>query len=332
MCGLFNIYLFVFFINSCLVFCAELSFVKLDNCFVKINGGCMYKNGPGGKDTYIKNVSPFIVCDHRVTNKDYKDIMIWARDNGLKESVDILVPDYNVDSINRYGRYNINCGRLTDYFLDDKYNDYPVVGITYRQMLEYIRLKSKKDHVKYRLLSDDEYDFLIYEVRNSFVNGDLKIVQNDYFDDGFKGMIDFGNDSIKLENIKIREHNLKNKKSICGKKNIQAEKPLMEYDFRYFYNLRHKGLDINAGYPFYTNVYRYNPNGFLIYDLIGNLYEITCREKDLSEYCDVEMYDFILCGGSCFDFYESIIENVPKFYDDYDSVRFDRGFRLAMDV
>ena len=329
MCGFFNIFLFVLFVSSCDIFCSDSNYVKLDNCFVKINGGFMYKNGPGSKDTYIKHVDPFIVCDHRVTNKDYKDVMIWARDKGLEESVNKLIPDYSEIPIDMYGRYNINCARLTDYFLNEKYNDYPVVGITYEQIVEYIRLKSMMDNVTYRLLSDDEYDFLVYEVKNTFEDGDLQIVQNKCFDDGFKSMIDLCNDSIRLENIKIKGA----KKSICGKKKTKGiEKPLIKYDFKHFYNLRERGLDINAGYPFYTSIYKYSPNGFLVYDLVGNLYEITCREKDLSKYCNVEEYDFILCGGSCFNFYDNVVGKVPSFYDNYDSFRCDRGFRLAMDA
>ena len=88
----------------------------------------------------------------------------------------------------------------------------------------------------------------------------------------------------------------------------------------------------------FTQSYKYKPNGFLIYDLIGNTYEITKdyfneaedfnmnkKDEDLSE-----KLVFTLCGGSCFDYYDNVkIEQ--KFEDRYDSVRFDRGFRLVID-
>lgn len=319
-------------ISTICVDCNQLNFVKSSDSFVKINGGFMYKNGPGNANSTLVKVNSFYVKDRKVTNRDYRDIMLFARDRGLNRSVDILVPDYTL-SIETLNMYGIGCDRLTSYFLDPKYDDYPVVGLTYEQILEYIRLKSEKDGVRYRLLTDDEYDFLIYEVSNVYSGGDVKIIQNECFDDTFKNLVELKNDAIRLENLKIREENIKNKHKLCGKKkNPGIEKNLLKYDFMSYYNLRPKGLALGYSRPFYTSVYKYSPNGFLIYDLIGNLYEVTCRESDLSEYSDVENYSFILCGGSCFDFYDDIINDVPKFYDYYDTIRYDRGFRLVKDV
>ena len=293
----------------------------------------MYRNGCGNRNTSIAKVGDFYVQQGKVSNKVYRDMIVWANKTGNKESADLMIPDYSyLDENNKDG---ITCNRLTDYFLDPKYDDYPVVGITYQQILEFIRLKSKKDGVKYRLMTNEEYEFLIYDVKNVRINGDTKIIQNESFDDVIKNKIAEENERIKLDNIIIKQKAKKNKKKLCGRKAMSSEfkeRELVNYNFKEYYNLRYKGLEINSKKPFYTNIYSHSPNDLLIYDLVGNVYEITCQEKDLSEYSDAEDYVFTLRGGSCFDFYEDIVEEVPAFYEGYDDVRYDRGFRLVKDA
>ena len=323
------------------------TYKKLGGSFIFINGGLMYKNGFGNRDTSIVKVAPFIVSDHKVTNKEYRDIMLWARDNSLEKSLDLLVPDYSTIS-EAYERYGINCDVLTNYFLDPRYDNYPVVGLKYEQIIEFLKLKSKKDKVKYRLMNEDEFDFLVNEVKNVNINGDLRILQNNLFDDSIKKQIARDNElsdvtALDFKTPKSTKNGArflcwKTDKSLCGGKKKKVKKvvsrSLALYNPVNYYNLRLNSFSLNEANPFYSDVYRYLPNEFLVYDLIGNLYEITFSHKDISEFnvSDFNDYYFVLCGGSCFDYYEDIASNIPKFFDTYDAIRCDRGFRLVRDL
>jgi formylglycine-generating enzyme required for sulfatase activity len=319
---------------------------------IYIPGGMMYRNGIGNKNSKLIRVSPFLVYDHKVSNKEYRDVLKIAKKRKLRKQkfLQKLVPDYS-GARETLSSYKINESTLTDYFL--KNDNSPVVGLTYFQILEFIKLKSEIDGKKYRLMTPDEFDFCVYEVKNVRKDDDIEIVQMEFFDENIKNQIQIINEGIIAENNEIDNKMNKDKKKKKKKKskknkngdvgvgnmnNYAEKKPLKIYRPSDYFNLREKVFKYNSTSPMFTQSYKYKPNGFLIYDLIGNTYEITKdyfneaedfnmnkKDEDLSE-----KLVFTLCGGSCFDYYDNVkIEQ--KFEDRYDSVRYDRGFRLVID-
>ena len=319
---------------------------------IYIPGGMMYRNGIGNKDSKLIKVNPFLVYDHKITNKEYRDVLTKAKNKRLRnvEFLKKLVPDYR--GVNEsLSSYRINESTLTNYFL--KNDDCPVVGLTYFQIMEFIKLKSEIDGKKYRLMTPDEFDFCVYEVKNVKRNGDIEIEQMDFFDDNIKKRIQIINEGIISENNEIdkklnkgkdkkknkkKKKNIKNKGGVGNIDNYIDKKPLKIYRPSDYFNLREKVFKYNVSGPMYTQSYKYKPNGFLIYDLIGNTYEITKDYFNEAEDFNISKKDedineklvFTLCGGSCFDYYDNVkIEQ--KFEDRYDSIRYDRGFRLVID-
>lgn len=318
---------------------------------IYIPGGMMYRNGIGNKNSKLIRVNPFLVYDHKVSNKEYRDVLKIAKKRNLRKQkfLQKLVPDYS-GARETLSSYKINESTLTEYFL--KNDNSPVVGLTYFQILEFIKLKSEIDGKKYRLMTPDEFDFCVYEVKNVRKDDDIEIVQMEFFDENIKNQIQIINDGILAENNEIDRKMNKDKKKNKKKKknknksnggvgnmnNYVEKKSLKIYRPSDYFNLREKVFKYNSTSPMFTQSYKYKPNGFLIYDLIGNTYEITKdyfneaedfnmnkKDEDLSE-----KLVFTLCGGSCFDYYDNVkIEQ--KFEDRYDSVRYDRGFRLVID-
>ena len=317
---------------------------------IYIPGGMMYRNGIGNKNSKLIRVNPFFVYDHKVSNKEYRDVLKIAKKRKLRKQkfLQKLVPDYS-GARETLSSYKINESTLTDYFL--RCDNSPVVGLTYFQILEFIKLKSEIDGKKYRLMTPDEFDFCAYEVKNVRKDDDIEIVQMEFFDENIKNQIQIVNEGIIAENAendkkknKNKKKNKKNKKNkkvsggVGNMNNYREKKSLKIYSPSDYFNLREKVFKYNSKSPMFTQSYKYKPNGFLIYDLIGNTYEITKdyfneaedfnmnkKDEDLSE-----KLVFTLCGGSCFDYYDNVkIEQ--KFEDRYDSVRFDRGFRLVID-
>ena len=321
---------------------------------IYIPGGMMYRNGIGNKNSKLIRVNPFLVYDHKITNKEYRDVLKIAIKKRLRKNSFIkkLVPDYSLAK-ESLSSYNINESTLTRYFL--KEDNSPVVGLTYFQIMEFIRLKSEIDGKKYRLMTPDEFDFCAYEVKNIKKDDDIEIEQMEFFDDNIRKRIQIINDNIIAENEEIdkkinkdsnkksknKKNKKKNKKKNVGIGNINnygEKKTLKIYRPSNYFNLREKVFKHNANRPMFTQSYKYKPNGFLIYDLIGNTYEITKDYFNEAEDFNINKKEedinnklvFTLCGGSCFDYYDNVkIEQ--KFEDRYDSVRFDRGFRLVID-
>ena len=312
---------------------------------IYIPGGMMYRNGIGNKESKLVRVNSFYVFDHKVTNAEYIRVLQTAKKMKLRSNdfLKKLIPCYKQvsDSLSNYG---LNESVMTDYFLNK--SSYPVVGLTYYQILEFIKLKSEIDGKKYRLMTPDEFDFCVYEVKNIQKKDDIEIEQMEFFDDNIKNKIQIINEGITLANNELDKKNSKKKKKKKNKvnnigniNNYNMKKPLEIYRPSDYFNLREKVFKYNDSSPMFTPVYKYKPNGFLIYDLIGNTYEITKNNFDPAEDFNIskdaesikEKMVFILCGGSCFDYYDNVkIER--KFEDNYESIRFDRGFRLVLDV
>ena len=322
---------------------------KEKNDLIYIPGGMMYRNGIGNRESKLVKVKPFMVFDHKITNKEYRDILLIAKKRRLRNKAFLrkMVPNYS-QVINTLKDYGINESIMTDYFL--KEDNCPVVGLTYSQILEFIKLKSEIDGKNYRLMTPDEFDFCAYEVKNVQKADDTDIIQMEFFDDNIKNKIQIINEGITNANNeidkKLNGNNKKNKKKKNNKtgkvgnmNSFEEKRPLEIYRPSDYFNLREKVFRYNASSPMFTPSYKYKPNGFLIYDLIGNTYEITKENFDPAEDFNIsndpnslnEKLTFILCGGSCFDYYDNVkIER--KLEDNYESIRFDRGFRLVLDT
>ena len=306
---------------------------RIPRGFVKIKGGKMYKKDKNANNSGIVNIEPFFVSPFKVTNRDYKNVMVYAKKNKLTESFNILVPDYSKisDSIKNY---NLEPSAFLNYF--ENYNDYPIVGLTYRQIIEFINVKSKMDGVRYRLLTPDEYDFIAYEVENIINDrGNLEIIQRDSFDETKKKRIEFINDVSKQDGALNKDkkgrcgNTCRKKKKVNNK--VKVNKKLVYRFFDYF-NLRDSNFTNPYEKIFFNKVNKYEPNIFGVYDIVGNTLEITSANKTVCFDLDEASTNiFTLCGGSCFDFYDLVkVEN--KQTDRYDDVRCDSGFRLVVEV
>lgn len=303
--------------------------------FVKIKGGRMYAKDKTGKNSGIITLEPFFVSPFKVTNRDYKNVMLYAKNNKMTESFEILVPDYsiNIDSVEQYG---IKSGDIENYF--ENYDDYPVVGLTYRQIIEFINIKSKMDKVRYRLLTPEEYDFIAYEVENiDNGNGGIEIIQNDCFDDTTKDKLVLDEKLEEYDN-KLKDAQKSRCGKICNKKNkkksnVENKNIKKKYNFLDYYNLRSDVVVSDIyGKVFFSKVNKYSPNSLGVYDIVGNTLEITSPNRGVCFNLDAARNTiFLLCGGSCFDFYNLVkIEN--KQIDRYNVVRYDRGFRLVVEI
>lgn len=171
-------------------------------------------------------ISDFMISNHEVTNSDYKQFVNWVKDsikkannsdlsptsinytyknaNGEKTTINIY-PDTNT-WVNEF-KYSYNEPML-DYYANEKYSNYPVVGVSYDQTIAYIDWLNRKLKVflknnnfnntfcKYNLPSETEWQYAAF-CRPSEKREDDNY-KNVY---PWKGQRLFGNDGKYLANF-----------------------------------------------------------------------------------------------------------------------------------
>lgn len=263
---------------------------------IAIKGGYFFSGGHKTKNTEKKFVSNFYICDHKVTNKEYREMLLWCQENNRSDDYNFLQIDFKIknDTCQEVCKeYCIDENFLKDYFNSYKYNDYPVVCTTYEQKIRYLYLQSIRTGFQCRLPHDYEIEFLALEVENeNDKNGNIKIYQNKTFD---------------------------YKKKIKNK----------NYNFLKFFNLKDSNnsnfYNKNKKTNTYTSYNTYEPNIYNIYDIVGNVFE------QCSENYDKKKKKKIAKGAAFFVNYELVkIENkIPIQSKDN---RFDVGFRCVIDT
>ena len=204
---------------------------------VEIKGGYFFFGGYKTKNSELKYVPGFYICNHKVTNREYRELLEWCKKNKKMDEYNFLQINFKIkdESAKKYG---VDEDFLKMYFNSSKYDNYPVVCTTYSQKLKYLELQSLKTGDQHRLPHDYEFEFLALEVENPNDGSDFKIIQNKSFDERIKK---------KCKNYNpLQYFNLSDPNKINS----------------------HKKKSNN-----YTSYDNYKPNLYNIYDLVGNVFE-----------------------------------------------------------
>ena len=182
---LFFILLFFnsFFINFSKPTSQQRSLKELS--MVEIKGGYFFFGGYKTKNSELKYVPGFYICNHKVTNREYRELLEWCKKNKKMDEYNFLQINFKIkdESAKKYG---VDEDFLKIYFNSSKYDNYPVVCTTYSQKLKYLELQSLKTGYQHRLPHDYEFEFLALEVENPNDGSDFKIIQNKSFDERIK--------------------------------------------------------------------------------------------------------------------------------------------------
>jgi formylglycine-generating enzyme required for sulfatase activity len=203
-----------------------------------INGGYFFYGGYKTKQSELKFVPRFIICDHKVTNREYREMLDWCKKNKRNEDFNFLQINTKINNKTLH-RYGLNENFLDIYLTSSKYDDYPIVSTTYAQKIKFIELYGLKNNLKCRLPHDYEIEFLLSSAECTNNNGDITTTQYQNFDEDFKKETDY--DPSKYFNIHVfNDDRYKNK----NKETLN-----------------------------YTPYNQYKPNKYGIYDLMGNVFE-----------------------------------------------------------
>ena len=203
-----------------------------------INGGYFFYGGYKTKQSELKFVPRFIICDHKITNKEYRDIIDWCKKNKRDDDVKILQIKTKTKNKNLQ-RYGLDENFLDVYLTSSKYDDYPVISTTYEQKTKYIELYGLKNNLRCRLPHDYEIEFLLSSAECHNNNGDITTTQYKSFDEDLKKETDY--DPSKYFNVHVfndDRYKTKNKETLN-----------------------------------YTPYNQYKPNKYGVYDLMGNVFE-----------------------------------------------------------
>lgn len=121
----------------------------------------LFTNIPAGnwKDNNGENqqIDAFQLGMGTVTNLDYREFIVYLKNNGKLEEYHAYYPDSTV-----WGAQQVNFGSV--YFKHSAYRDYPVVGITKRAAIAYAewlgqqnRIVSENQNIEFRLPTKNEW-------------------------------------------------------------------------------------------------------------------------------------------------------------------------------
>ena len=204
----------------------------------RINGGYFFYGGFKTTQSELKFVPGFIIGDHEITNREYREILDWCIKTERYDDFKFLQINTKINN-KTLQEYGIDENFLDIYLTSSKYDDYPVVCTTYAQKIKYIELYGLKNNLTCRLPHDYEIEFLLSSAECTNNNGDITTTQYQSFDEDLKKETDY--DPSKYFNIHVfNDDRYKNKK----KETLN-----------------------------YTPYNQYKPNKYGIYDLMGNVFE-----------------------------------------------------------
>lgn len=251
------------------------------------------------------SVESFYMCDHEVTNGEYKDFLEDMKFHD-KDFYQQLLPDTMVWRDKRV--YNEML--VKQYLQNPEYNDYPVVGVDHMQAMAYCDWLT------------DEY---MNEAKRKFKTAKFKLpskVQWTYAACGGHNLIPFPWLSYKLVDSKgalranfseINQANI-GMKTVSGY--VEAAKEWREYDVisasDHRYSLSMDESPIKA-------IKSYQPNDYKLYDMAGNVEEMVAEFG-------------VTKGGSWFDTGFYLRNQVEEHYTHNDESSAERGFRIIMEV
>ena len=70
-----------------------------------IKGGYFFYGGYKTKQSELKFVPRFIICDHKVTNREYREMLDWCKKNNRNEDFNFLQINTKINNktLHRYG-------------------------------------------------------------------------------------------------------------------------------------------------------------------------------------------------------------------------------------
>lgn len=247
---------------------------------------------------FSDSIVPFYMSDHEVSNLEYRNFLtsIIALDTQLYKT---LLPDTNVWR----GPLNYSEPYFIYYFRHPAFNDYPVIGVSYEQSIEYCKWLTKNyllskslkfKNVQFNLPSKNQW-IAAAAGNNNYVGLDINLINSKgQYTSNFRAFSQSG--IMRKDSIKIT----KKDSSIYDQTIYLATSE----DFRNF----HFSTTPTKSYP---------PNSYGIYNMRGNVEEFVL-EKGISK------------GGSWKDpgyYLQNLSEET---YDTAKSASAERGFRVAM--
>ncbi|RYD74862.1 MAG: hypothetical protein EOP53_17495, partial [Sphingobacteriales bacterium] len=224
------------------------------------------------------SVADFYISDHEVTNAEYRAFVLWVQDSaaahspgealvssapsGFSRNVYTYSFKGNIGQINVYPDtaifqkeypYMKDDYTAKNYFTDEKYNDYPVIGVSWQQANAYCHWRTnqynkinKKQAVEFRLPTEAEWEFAAIGISNKEKSfDDYRLFPWDGIDTrNEKGRYraNFGN-SIDQNNLYVKYY-------------------------------------INDGYFLPGPVKIFKPNEYKLYNMAGNVAEWTADKPD----------------------------------------------------
>jgi len=282
---------------------------KLEKSLKYIPGGSFTpSNGDGlqfepifrPERSYDVSIESFYLCDHEVTNAEYKAFLSSLMSNDVRKYRSML-PDTNVwrDKFSYSELWN------TEYFRNPKYDNYPVIGVTYEQAEEFClwltetyagypkrKFRDAKfslpSKIQWQYASNGGYNFIPYPWGSPFLyNRKCQWLANFHV--------------VSQESIGWRKYNVETQLG-----DIREAKLLVVNHSIFF-----------GESPPMKTVLSYKPNKYGLYNMAGNVEEMV-KEKGISK------------GGGWRDTGYYLQNYVEQHYDSKNPVSSDRGFRVAM--
>mgnify|MGYP001627193880 CR=1 FL=1 len=209
------------------------------------------------------SVAGFYISDHEVTNAEYRAFVLWVRDSmssignnsnsnfytysigGNQHQINIY-PDTKI--FQKEYSYTKDDPMAVNYFTDEKYNDHPVVGVSWQQANAYCHWRTvqynktnKNQPVEFRLPTEAEWEFAaLGKASKKIYHDEYRLYPWDGIDTrNIRGsyMANFGN-SIDQNNLYVKYY-------------------------------------VNDGYFLPAPVKAFKPNEYKLYNMAGNVAEWT---------------------------------------------------------
>jgi formylglycine-generating enzyme required for sulfatase activity len=219
---------------------------------------------PNGKLTFkgeVRRIGDFYMQSHEVTNLEYRTFLFDLVFTKKKEEYLKARPNA-VQWINCNGT-NIFDGFKNEYFSSNAYDDYPVVNITaeaarmYCVWLDELLEKEREDGTFEFYIDLPRESEWVYSARGGFTNGSYPwgtdFIQNNY------------NNFLANFNVQRLQENFNQPYGYRAQTNRNA--------------YTSAGLATNKDTMATTNVFDYNPNGYGLYCMSGNVAEWVISEN-----------------------------------------------------
>jgi sulfatase modifying factor 1 len=247
-------------------------------------------------------VASFFMCQHEVSNEEYREFIIDLRKNGVPDFKQML-PDTMVWHDKEYG---FNDPYIELYYQHPAYRSYPVVGITHEQAEYYCKWFTER----YRKEINRKYKKAVFKLPSA--------VQWTY---AAKGGLDFATFPWGAEYMQNYKGDWLANFSIVPQHTIVRERSVVKNKAGKF-DVKRYGSSVtflNYGGDLTAPVISYFPNDYGLYNMSGNVEEYV-SETGFTK------------GGGWKDTGYYLVLHITQKYDATNYVSSDRGFRVMMEI